>query len=343
MINSQGCNYPALRDTWRRVYIATSRGSVFVLLCLTPCAVSGHTAQSSRPQSSAARSSAAHAAAVQPPALSTFPNVIPWADLGPANAMFGPLDPRRSQAEMLLTRDDVLRELGLNIRQQEQLAALDTQTTQNLQAIPRKTIADSGLLRGDGSPFHLVIDVNGQVAGSADDGADTPAVRAVAATMQQALVRARQEADKQRDIILTPAQAARLRQLEAQWRGPFLLTSEGNGTEQTKEAMKLSEAQEGRLKEAWEQLRTRMAQNEQALSSQANVFLRDYGNDASKQDGFLALTRQLWREDRKTRALMEKQALVILTPTQKRQWAAAIGKPFAFRSEDSAFGQDLPR
>ena len=147
-----------------------------------------------------------------------------------------------------------------------------------------------------------------------------------------------QEDLKQRDTILTPAQRTRLKELDMQWRGPFLLLSK-IGVEE----MKLSDAQWKKFQNAWKRLETRLARNEKDLAPKAAPFIRDYGGDAVRQEGFRALMRQLWRDDRKSRAEAEEQALAVLSPAQQQKWATWTGKPFPFREYETPDRPSLPR
>ena len=231
-----------------------------------------------------------------------------WNVLGDAR------NPRHSQERTLLTRDDVQRELGFNPRQQEQITALSEKTENYLAALSSKTTALLRQAAGKDFPptsHSFIIEPDGEITGQ---GADAPIAREVSVKMQEERTQALQEDQKQRDAILTPEQRTRLKELDTQWRGPFLLLDRPG-----LEDMKISEAQWKQIQVLWERLQTRVERNEKTLAPKSAVFIRKYGHDAVKQEGFRALLRQLWRDDRKSRAEMEREALAALSPVQRQQ------------------------
>ena len=316
--------YPIIRDVQRRSSFVRSRYAVLLLLGVTPCAVWGQTGTSPSAQSSAAPTSPERAL---------------------ADVVADTLNPYRSQEKMLLKRDDVLRELGLNPRQQEQLTALSAQTEKSLSLssyskLPAQlfpSTANSGDSEDLPKSYRIDIEPDGQVTATGNN-VDAQTLRDLAAKIQTMRNQAQQEDVKQRDAILTPAQRTRLKELDMQWRGPFLLLSK-IGVEE----MKLSDAQWKKFQNAWKRLEMQLARNEKDLAPKASVFIRDYGQAAVQQEGFRALMRQLWREDRKSREQAENQVLTVLSSAQKQKWAALTGKPFNFREYDSTDGPSLPR
>jgi hypothetical protein len=321
-MDTQMRSYPIIRVVRRRNSAVRYRGAILLLLCVMPCAVRGQTTSPSSQSSSA--------------------SALPEREL--ANVLTDALNPHRPQDRMLLMRDDVQRELSLNPRQQEQITALSAQTEQTLNAVPFKITAQlrQATANQDGShalsqSYNFAIEPDGQVTVTGK-GVDAQTLSDVAAKVQEGRAQVQQEDLKQRDSILTPAQRTRLKELDMQWRGPFLLLSK-IGVED----MKLSDEQWKKFQNVWEKLQTRVARNEKDLAPKAAVFIRDFGGAAVQQEGFRALMRQLWRDDRKSRGQAEKQVLDVLTSAQKQQWAAWTGKPFTFRDYDSTDRPSLPR
>jgi hypothetical protein len=316
-MDTQVSSCPVTGDVRRRRFSAMCQGTV-LFLCMIPGAVRGQTGLS---------------------ASSDFFLGIAAPEHDRWHVLADTLNPRHSQERTLLTRDDVQRELGLSPRQQEQITALSEKTENYLAALPSKT---SALLRQATAGKDLLltshsftIKPDGEITGK---GADAPIAREVSVKMQEERTQVLQEDQKQRDAILTSEQRTRLKELETQWRGPFLLLDRPG-----MEDMNISEAQWKQIQVLWERLQTRVERNEKTLAPKAAPFIREYGDAAVKQEGFRALMRQLWRDDRKARAEVEQQALAALSPAQRQQWSAWKGKPFAFQDYDTIDRPSLPR
>ena len=137
------------RAVRRRNSAVGYHAAVLLLLGVMPCAVWGQAATSPFSQSSSSPA---------PPKR------------GLANVLADTLNPYRPQDRMLLTRDDVQRELGLNPRQQEQIAALSAQTEQTLNAVPfkitaqlRQATANQDVSQIPSQSYSFAIEPDGQI------------------------------------------------------------------------------------------------------------------------------------------------------------------------------------
>lgn len=229
------------------------------------------------------------------------------------------IDPGKNYALPLLKREDVQAQLFLSPRQREALDALE----KNQQAELQQQIKLSALP----SP--------GDIAGKSKEE-----LRAVfterAVKMREEVQALNSERDKKMAEILTPAQWARLKELDLQWRGPLAM-----GVKEVAEQAKLTPPQTtgvaDLLKTYRQEVNKRMGMGFKTVSlaqkpGTGTPLPRSETPPPTTPAEMQANLEKTAREIETARKSLGDKALTTISSEQKAQWAALTGKPFVFRN-----------
>lgn len=259
-------------------------------------------------------------------------------NLGPMLMTFGgasgmTIDFTRSNARILLQRDDVRGALFLNSKQIEQLEDLDKSSKVDMQQKMQQAMAES-FQNLQNNP-----DLQNLQGGSPDQvkeglGQLKDILNQSFQKAQEVMQTFQGEQDKKAETLLTKKQLTRLHELDLQWRGPLAL-SDKKVAEALKTTPEQNSTVDAALKDylkvqttALQNIMTQLAQagpdggpiTPGAITPQAVQGIQQKVADALQSDDI-----------KKARKKAEDKVLGALTPDQKDQWKKMIGAHFYFR------------
>lgn len=249
-------------------------------------------------------------------------------------------NPLVSHAFELVHRPDVQSELNLDLRQKNALVQYESQipdiARQQMQS-QMQAMRQNGFGRNPNGP--------GAQPGGNNGGGDTSSPQDAAAQRQQMQQQRQQQmlqmrTDIQNKIntglndILTPAQLARLRQLDLQWRTALSIADPSVATEihvtaEHRTAINglVTEYQQ-KQNEARQQLMATMRADRQAAANGTQT-------NNVRPDPAIAMERA----DTAARKEYDEKAVKLLAAEEKDQWTKAIGKLFTFRADIRSSGR----